>query len=226
VKLHKLGKKLRREIAASPKKAALLGLITVVALYFWAPLVWKWMGKDKMAAGPEPAAATAGALPAAQPALPTALSPSLPAAAASDAPALPSWEQVVQWMHDDSRTKTAARPAQMRDPFDSPKTALAKAKPAEKAEPRPPAISPSAAGLVLSGTIIGPRRRVAQISGRTYTLGQTIAVAKEKESATATFKLTEVQARRAVLQSGGEKFELTMPEPGKSGKIELLVPNR
>ncbi len=40
--LEKLTKQLRRDVAANPKKAALLGLMVVVALYFWGPLVWKF----------------------------------------------------------------------------------------------------------------------------------------------------------------------------------------
>ena len=42
VKLDKLTKQLRRDIAANPKKAAALGLMVLVALYFWGPLVWSW----------------------------------------------------------------------------------------------------------------------------------------------------------------------------------------
>ena len=92
MRLDKLGKKLRREIAASPKKAALLGLITVAALYFWAPLVLGWLGKDKATPSAEPTPAAAAEPSATQPAPPTAV--------ADAPPSLPSWEQVVQWMRD------------------------------------------------------------------------------------------------------------------------------
>ena len=42
VKLHKLAKQARRDLLANPKKAAILGLMLLVALYFWGPLLWKW----------------------------------------------------------------------------------------------------------------------------------------------------------------------------------------
>ncbi|MBW8884592.1 MAG: hypothetical protein JF612_07410, partial [Planctomycetia bacterium] len=42
VNLEKLAKQLRRDTAANPKKAAALGLMILVALYFWGPLAWKW----------------------------------------------------------------------------------------------------------------------------------------------------------------------------------------
>ena len=39
-----LVKRLRREITASPKKAAVLGISFVIAIWFWAPLIGKWIG--------------------------------------------------------------------------------------------------------------------------------------------------------------------------------------
>lgn len=111
---------------------------------------------------------------------------------------------------------------QTRDPFEAPQAELAQRSVEAKQDAKLPTVTPAAAGLVLTSTIIGPQRRVVQISGKTYSVGQSIEVAKEKESLHATFKLVEVHSRRAVLESAGERFELTIPEPGKSGKIELL----
>src|ERR1700681_3555557 len=39
--------KLRREIAANPKKAGILALLLIVAIWFWAPLLGKWFGKPE-----------------------------------------------------------------------------------------------------------------------------------------------------------------------------------
>lgn len=48
MKLDKLLKRLKRDLAASPQKAGALGLMILVALYFWAPLVMKaTKGKTK-----------------------------------------------------------------------------------------------------------------------------------------------------------------------------------
>ena len=218
MKLGKLGKTVRREIAASPKRQPSWDSSRWWRCIFWAPLVLgsNRQGQNHVSAEPTPAAAAQA----------SAGSPAKPTAVADAASRLPSWEQVVQWMHDDPRTATVTRLARTRDPFDCPTAKVAKTKADEKPEPHPPAVTPSTAGLVLTGTIIGPQRRLAQINGRTYALGKTIEIAKDKESVRAVFKLIDVQPRRAVLQAGGEKFELTIPEPGKSGKIELLVPNR
>ncbi|MEN6450447.1 MAG: type 4a pilus biogenesis protein PilO [Thermoguttaceae bacterium] len=215
VNMEKFAKRLRREFAANPKKAAVLVLVTLVALYFWAPLVAGWLGKREKPA-------SAAALPTAN--LAATARPTT-TAGATDSGRLPAWEQVSTWMHDDPRTTAAALP-NARDPFDRPKPSVAKNSVVAKPETRPLTVSPTAAGLVLTGTVIGPQRRLAQIGGRTYAVGQTIQVAKEKDSVAAAFKLTDVQARRAILRSGDQDFELTIPEPGRSGKIELLVPER
>jgi len=74
---------------------------------------------------------------------------------------------------------------------------------------------------MLTSTILGPQRRVAQINGKSYTVGQTIEVAREKNPIQATFKLLEDHPRRVVLQSDEGPMELTIPEPGSSGKIEI-----
>jgi hypothetical protein len=215
VNLDKLGKKLRREVVGNPKKAALLGLVTVLALYFWAPLLRGWFLTDKaadqMATEAAPAVVVAGAQVVA----------ATPTATDKPAAALPSWQQVVEWMHKDPRTMTAPPLMQTRDPFqaesDKPETTLE-----EKIKAKPPVVAPSAAGLVLTSTIIGTERRLAQINGKPYTVGQTIEVAKDKDSTPMTYKLIVIDLRRAVLEAEGEHFELTIPEPGQSDKIQFL----
>ena len=65
-----------------------------------------------------------------------------------------------------------------------------------------------------------------QINGKSYSVGQIIETAKDKErdkDSTATkYNLIEVSPRRAVLEADGERFELTIPEPSQSDKIQLL----
>ncbi len=74
----------------------------------------------------------------------------------------------------------------------------------------------------MTSTIISPQRRVAQISGEIYSVGQMIDVVSDKESQSVKYKLIEVEARRAVLEAEGQQYELTIPEPGKSGKIKFI----
>ncbi len=109
-----------------------------------------------------------------------------------------------------------------RDPFEAPTVKSVEAKLIEPA-PKVPTITPTAAGLVLTSTIIGPGRRIAQINGKTYSVGQTVVVKNEKEKQTpeARFRVLEVDPRRAVLESDGQRFELSIPEPSQSAKIEI-----
>ena len=73
--------------------------------------------------------------------------------------------------------------------------------------------------MSLSSTIIGSGRRVARIGGRSYEQGQTIQVRKDGQ--VVAFTLAEVHARRAVLVRDNKEYELTIPDPRQSPKIEL-----
>lgn len=194
----------------------MLGLVTVLALYFWAPLLRGWFASDQ--AGVQ---ATTEAAPAT---VAAGVQPAAVAPVASEKPAvrLPSWQQVVEWRQKDPRTMIAPVLTQTRDPFESPKGDAPEMTAEETLKAKPPVITPKAAGLVLTSTIIGAQRRVVQINGNSYSVGQTIEVAKDKDSARMKYKLIEVHPRRAVLEADGERFELTIPEPERSDKIQFL----
>jgi hypothetical protein len=210
VKLDKLGKKIRREVVANPKKAVLLGVMAVVALYFWAPLVRGWLSADK-------ATTEAG-----EAAVPSVAASAATAPAPTTASDRPTWRQIIEWMPNDSRTMIAPSLTTARDPFELPTSEVVKLKGESKPEVRRPPLTASSVGLSLTSTIIGPQRRVAQINGRTYTEGQTIDVGKERDSVPTKVQLIEVHPRRVVLQCGEDRLELVIPEPGSSDKIEIM----
>ncbi len=82
----------------------------------------------------------------------------------------------------------------------------------------PPA-SPASLGMALTSTIIGPNGGIARIGGRTYNQGQTIEAVKEGRNYK--FVLSEIHDRKVVLELEGESFELSIPEPGTSGRMVL-----
>lgn len=216
----KLGKRFRRELTTSPKKAAVLGLLALVAMYYWTPLVWGWVAKHDDAADAKPAAVASPTPSAANPTSTPSTAPTK-----TDVPQL-SWQQVVKLMQRDPRTLAADVTALRRDPFLLPRPDVAKLKAdaeasaaAEAGKSQATAATPQSLGLNLSSTIIGSNRRVARISGRTYELGQTVQVLKDGQ--TIAFTLAEVHARRAVLVRDNKKYELTIPDPLQSRKIEL-----
>jgi len=225
VDIGKLGKKLKREAAASPKKAAFLGLAALVAVYFWMPLIWGWISKSNKNMASVTANSSTTPTTSAKPVAAPLLAPSaMQNASVPKAPvARQSWQQTAQWIAEDARMKPAARLSKARDPFVAPIVKHAESKPLEKLTLKPPTISPEAAGLVLTATIVGPQRRVAQISGKTYVVGQVIQphATKLKDVPSITFQLIEVTQRHAVLEADGQRFVLSLPEPGKTGKIEL-----
>ncbi len=219
-------RRLRREVKANPKKAAILGLLCVVALYYWAPLVWGWVGGRKSAELAEPgAAATTDQAPR-----PAAFAPLAGAAAAAESgkpgqPADPSrpWQQVVQWIEQDPTMKPFAARSQRRDPFHPAASEVAaneeeepdEAQTAETAKD----LTPDALGAQLTSTLIGPQRRVAVINGRPCQEGRTIAMAKDGQQVE--FKLCEVHPRRVVLERDGKRYELAIPPSAPSGRLEM-----
>jgi hypothetical protein len=212
VSLKRLTRQLRREVVKNPQKAAVLGLLAVVALWFWAPLVWGWI------AGDDPAAGTTAAQPAAN--APPAQPAGTPAQSNTTAkePKTPRhpWRQLVKWMDNDPRTSAADPMFERPDPFLSAETRPAGDEPGQVQ----PELTPGSLGMVLSSTIIGPRRRVARINGKSYQQGETVKLAKDQQQIE--FTLAEVYPRRIVLKRQGEQFELRIPAPAHSGRIELF----
>lgn len=205
--------RLRRELTANPKKGAMLGLLAVVALYFWAPLVWGWFAKSDVLPGavtpaPPDSAAVAG----------TSADPSKPETAAVSFP----WRQVVQWIEADPLMRSASLLEKSKDPFvcAPKKKEVVEEKTADKPSPSK-IVTPASLNMVLSSTLIGPRQRVAQINGRTYREGQTIELTAKDGQSTA-FTLAEVHPTEVVLQRSAERFPLKIRKPAPSGRIELL----
>jgi hypothetical protein len=216
VNLKRVSKQLRREAAAHPKKAGILGLLCLVALWFWAPLVWRWIDKEDTATKASVAGQAATSAPRILADVPVA---SAAAPNKSESPKYP-WHQVAQWMDNDPRT-TATNPLPgRRDPFLASPTEAATARlEAERGEALVEA-TPEGLGMVLSSTIVGPHRRVAQINGKPYRLGETVRLAKDGQQID--FTLAAVYPRRIVLERKGEQFELKIPSPAHSGRIELF----
>ncbi len=233
VNLGKIKKKLKREVTAHPAKAAVLGGLCVVAMWFWVPLVWGWVSPKEPSA-----AATVAREPSAMPVpgfVPTSVSVP-PAEATPAVPAVP-WTQIVQWMEQDPRTSsvevafenpgTVPLPpgdersvglvqAARRDPFRpsvSPEDRMAvnAEEAAPEVAPVPAKISPRDAGATITAVIASPTGGTAMISGRTYFLGEQVLLHKDNEAYT--FRLTEIHPGGVVLTRDGMRYELNIPLP-------------
>jgi len=192
--LAKLQKQLVRDIKRSPGKAAILGVLFVVAIYFWAPLVLGWSQKEQ----PKKSSLVVEAgMPTAAPA------PIVPTAAKEI-----SWKELVQQIENDPRMQTAALSLKTSSPFGiaAPSTEEEAEEPVEAVESEQwPDMSQFQ--LQLSSTLLGPRRRIAVINGRPYTEGSPL-----EAGGGTIFVVARVLDRKVILEYRGRQFELSMPE--------------
>jgi hypothetical protein len=191
-------RRLRREITSSPKKAAVLGLSLVVAIWFWAPLIASWTGAKS--SGDETPTAPLGSE--------AAMANSTAVARASAAKTTtPNWHQVLEWMRNDTLMKPYTASAQQRDPFAPAASQLAKRAESQQPIAEPPELSPEQAGLALRSTVVGPRAKTALINGRAYHEQQSVVAANGRDR----FVLVEIRPSSIVLQRHGRSFELRLP---------------
>ncbi len=116
-----------------------------------------------------------------------------------------AWQQLVEWMEQDQRRKADDIHLE-RDPFASPpKPPVKPAADAAKSVASLPGEQndPAQLGLKLSGTLLGPERRLALINGRAYAEGQTV-----KASPDAAWVVRRVEAKRVTLERGGKPLVL------------------
>lgn len=205
MKLDKLAKQLRRDLAANPKKAAALGLMALVALYFWAPLVWHWVSPE---GGKKSAQASALILTD---------DPEEPAVAAKRRAVKFRWEKVRDLAAKDSLMASAAFDGKWTDPFPghAPSETKTTTTPAAGAQRAVAAadFDPTQAGLVLSGVMIVGKRRTATINGDTYQEGSVIKLGSEAELEAVELRVVKIASQGVVLQRGGKTYSLRFAKP-------------
>lgn len=217
VNLTKLTKQLRREARTNPKKAAVLGLLALAALYFWAPKLGGWVADDPKPNKPPVAGATLDPAPVPTPVPAVGPSPAQPAPTANAVSTHP-WTRLDEWIRQDPRTTPTDQLLGGRDPFTF-KAALMHVAEDEPSKIDRPDLTPQDLRLELSSTVVGPRRRMARIAGQAYEEGETIQVNQDDQPVE--FQLVEVHPRRIVLQREGALFELVIPQQQGAGRIRL-----
>jgi hypothetical protein len=208
VKLDKIARQLRRDITASPKKAAALGLMVLVALYFWAPMVWRWLapsnGNAKTTASASDVILTDD--------------PVDPAASAKRQRQAFAWEKVRRKMAADPRMTPAMYDIAGTNPFrlDDPSgpNGAAKTGPA-LAQATAVQTDPKNLGLTLTSIAIGPNRRSATISGKNYQEGEIVSVGDKQGQAARgiEFRLLRVEFREVELERLGRTYKLELLPP-------------
>jgi hypothetical protein len=215
--MDKLVKQLRRDLATNPKKAAALGLMLLVALYFWGPLAWKWFS----ASGNKRSGKV-----------------NLASLILTDDPAEPSqqskarggakfkWEKARQLIRQDPRMVSAVFDPSWHDPFGKPispvQDSVVEAAQTEAATSAAAIAEAKNLGIVLESVIISLRSRVATINGEACHEGDVITV-KDKQHKGTTYRFRVVRIRRqgVDLEVGGRTFTLELMQPRLSSGDEI-----
>ncbi|MEX2175605.1 MAG: hypothetical protein WD872_14675 [Pirellulaceae bacterium] len=204
MKLDKLARQIRRDMLASPKKAAALSLMILVALYFWAPMVWGWIAPGQGAAENAVAAGDVILEDEAAPAR---------AGTGTSKQVFP-WAKVRKQLLADPRMRPRHLEAGWLDPF----RAVAKEVAASASDPHAAVaalavVEPASVGLKLSSVAIGSRRRMATISGESYSEGEIVKPATKsgEPSSDVEFRLARVDRHGVELERDGRLFKLEFP---------------
>lgn len=203
--INNLRKQLTQELLKSPKKAAILAVVLLVALYFWAPLVLKLFGTK------EAPVASSIAPPIVAPATNKT---ALPADGRLSVP----WHMAVEWMNSDPLKSLPTAFVSGRDPFENPnepEQEIINPKIVKKTEEL---ITPADLGLTLNSTIVSPGRSTASISGKVYRSGEEFKQMVKNHPVT--IRLREVHPRVVVVEIDGKLFELKIAKPA-SDKVRI-----
>lgn len=213
----KLHKQLVRELTANPKKAAALGLLAAVAIYFWLPLI---LGGDDKKPAKKPVANEQ----------PGQAAPVATAVAQRSVEKRVGWQKVVSWIDSDPLTHTVAELPLKLEAFGAAQAKLdpepVTPDPREQVDVEPaPEVTPDSLGLRLQGTLVGPRRRVALINNRPCGEGSTFWITEELG-----FRVVEVTPRSVILAPAGDaatssnqgtQYELTVDKAKQAGLFEM-----
>jgi hypothetical protein len=228
VKLDKLVKTLRRDLLANPLKAGVLGILLLGGLYFWGPLVWKWVAKK----GPANVAAAEVVPPATTPEIVSAQNAGVQTAAVEEKQEPDFvWREIRDRRDSDPLARSAIFRPEWSQIFQVAAAVTAAKPPAEVAEVKQVEVDPRQLGLVLQGVAISPKGNRAVINGKAYRELDSITV---KQTSTKTnndeailpdlkFRLVRVFRKMVEVERGGKTWKLWLasaePENEKSFEV-------
>lgn len=199
--MNKLIRQLKREIKARPGKAALLGILALVAVAVGLPRLWGLVRSGQGTTSIPPEATTATAPPQAQ----------------TPAEAWLAWHELAELIErTPAMQPVLAKLPGQRDPF----AAVASESAPQEAENSKQLAaldqSPAELGLKLTSTVVGPQRSLAVINGKVLEQGARVPAAQDVE-----FELVEIHRDAVVLTRGNRRYELKMARSAQSGTVSL-----
>jgi hypothetical protein len=209
--MEKLIRKLRRELARNPKKSALLGGAILLAIYFWAPLVAKWVTPEEKTKASSRSAAKAPSPSRAAVGDRNVLAAQTRAAPAAD------WRELARRLEEDPLHTLAGLSEPVRDPFFRSPEPAARETTQPETQPlvpeKPAPRSLAGLGLKVEGLVIGRGLRAAIINGTLCRENEPVALPGQADGAPEAGEaprpvLTEVRADYVVIRMADETLRL------------------
>ncbi len=213
MKLDKLVKTLRRDLAANPMKAGVLGVLLLGGLYFWGPLIWKWVGKKgtPAAAAAAPAQEHASEQNAAVPTVTEEVK-------LQESPL--EWNEIQRQREADPLTRSADYQPQWDQIFQVSAVIPVVQLPEEAESKKQEQLDPRDLGLVLQGVFIGSRSKKAIINGTVYCERDSIPVelppdesGNDDTQLEVEFRLVRVFRKMVELERGDKVWQLKLATP-------------
>lgn len=204
-----LKKQIQREVKASPQKAAALGLALAVGLYFWVPMLWGLVSQPGKSStetiDTQTALSRLGATISTTQSTAVQQSTELP------------WQEVAAAIDRDPLMSCQCDLALARNPFAQSTMSVDQQEPEVPVEVEPvrPQVTPQSAGLALTSTMIGAKRRVAVINGEVYLEGSKVEAGEG-----VAFYLAQVLPSRVVLELDGQEYPLNIERKPSAIRIE------
>ncbi|MBM3999714.1 MAG: hypothetical protein FJ297_09285 [Planctomycetes bacterium] len=232
-----LVRRLTREIGQNKGKAAVLGLLCLVAVWFWAPLV----RKHAFAKAPPTAGDATSAGDSASDSAHDSASDSGANVVTGNGSATPEtssetvldWKALEVWRKTEPRMTPISIDAGWANPFariepDAPPTTVVEtdggatdpAPSDASAEP----VTPESAGLTLRGTILSPRGALANINGQLLGVGGALRVgATDVESEGIEFRVVSIESDHVVVDRSGTSFRIDVVPPRRDDDGRIVI---
>ncbi|EAQ79676.1 hypothetical protein [Blastopirellula marina] len=183
--------RIKKEIQKSPQKAAVLAGLFLIAIWFWTPLVIKWMPAMKS----KPASSAVAKV---QPLVVT------PKASAPTTEDDMNWRTWAKRMKENPRMQSADLPKDSLDPFRKQKVAVSES-PADKIAAPVAVVAPRPDDLFVRSVIVGRKRAIARINQANYEVGDVV-----QSNQGADFVVSSIEPTGVILARNGEKFDLPL----------------
>ncbi|UUO08864.1 hypothetical protein M4951_11230 [Blastopirellula sp. J2-11] len=183
--------RIKKEIQKSPQKAAVLAGLFLIAIWFWTPLVIKWMPAMK-------SKAASSAVAIVQPLIAT------PEAAAPTTTDDMNWRTWAKRMKENPRMQSADLPKDSLDPFRKQQAAVSES-PADTVAAPVAVVATKPEDLFVRSVIVGSKRAIARINQANYEVGDVV-----HSNQGADFVVSSIEAAGVILARNGEKFDLPL----------------